>query len=109
MPVAPEVEAVLAWAVREGATNVIRHSAARRCWVRVTAGLVDAAVEVVDDGRGNGNGNGSDGSHERKGGNGLLGLAERVAGMYGSVESGTLAEGTGFRLRVSIPLGAPAR
>lgn len=72
----------------------------------MTAGLVDAAVEVVDDGRGNG---GSDGSHERKGGNGLLGLAERVAGMSGSVESGTLAEGTGFRLRVSIPLEAPAR
>ena len=30
---APEVEAVLAWAVREGATNVIRHSGAHRCTV----------------------------------------------------------------------------
>jgi len=102
------VEAVLAWAVREGATNVIRHSGARRCSVRVTAGLVDAAVEVVDDGRGNGNG--SDGGHHGgEGGNGLLGLAERAAGMSGSVESGTLPDGTGFRLRVSIPLGAGPR
>jgi two-component system, NarL family, sensor histidine kinase DesK len=48
----PEVEAVLAWAVREGATNVIRHSGASRCQVRVHAGLADAAVEVVDDGSG---------------------------------------------------------
>ena len=39
----PEVEAVLAWAVREGATNVIRHSGATHCQVRVRAGLGDAA------------------------------------------------------------------
>ena len=50
----PDVEAVLAWAVREGATNVIRHSGARHCHVTVKAGLADAAVEVVDDGGGPG-------------------------------------------------------
>ena len=49
-PVTLDVEAVLAWAVREGATNVIRHSGARHCQVTVKAGLADAAVEVVDDG-----------------------------------------------------------
>ena len=32
-----EAEAVLAWAGREGATNVIRHSAARHCTLRVGA------------------------------------------------------------------------
>jgi two-component system sensor histidine kinase DesK len=47
---APAVEAVLAWAVREGATNVIRHSGARHCTLRVSAGLTDASVEVTDDG-----------------------------------------------------------
>ena len=46
----PDVEAVLAWAVREGATNAIRHSRARECTIRVVAGLADASVEVVDDG-----------------------------------------------------------
>lgn len=56
----PDVEAVLAWSVREGATNVIRHSGARRCQVTVTADLVNASVEVVDDGAG-GDVNGSDG------------------------------------------------
>src|SRR6478736_3640277 len=32
-----DVDAVLAWAVREGATNVIRHSRARHCAIRVDA------------------------------------------------------------------------
>jgi two-component system sensor histidine kinase DesK len=109
-PVAPEVEAVLAWAVREGATNVIRHSGARRCSVRVRTGLADVAVEVIDDGRGaNGRHGAGDHRDAREGGNGLLGLAERAADMSGSVESGTLADGSGFRLRVSIPLGTGPR
>jgi len=57
----PPVEAVLAWAVREGATNVIRHSGARHCTLKITTSLTDAGVEVIDDGRGvvsNGNGAG---------------------------------------------------
>jgi two-component system, NarL family, sensor histidine kinase DesK len=50
----PAVEAVLAWAVREGATNVIRHSGARRCALKISASLTDATVEVIDDGPGGG-------------------------------------------------------
>ncbi len=49
---------MLAWTVREGATNVIRHSGARRCSVTVRAADGDAGVEVVDDGIGNGRGTG---------------------------------------------------
>jgi two-component system sensor histidine kinase DesK len=52
VPLDPAVEAALAWAVREGATNVIRHSGARHCTLRITASLIDAGVEVTDDGRG---------------------------------------------------------
>jgi two-component system sensor histidine kinase DesK len=52
VPLDPAIEAVLAWTVREGATNVIRHSAARRCTLRTTATLTDAGVEVIDDGTG---------------------------------------------------------
>jgi two-component system sensor histidine kinase DesK len=97
----PDVEAVLAWAVREGATNVIRHSGASRCQVRVQAGLSDAAVEVVDDGAGCDGGSvpGSDGSS----GNGLAGLSERAAGLRGRIEAGGLPGG-GFRLSVSVPV-----
>jgi ABC-type transport system involved in cytochrome c biogenesis permease component len=49
---APAVEAVLAWTVREGATNVIRHSGASRCSLKITAGVAEAGIEVVDDGQG---------------------------------------------------------
>ena len=48
----PVLDAVLAWAMREAITNVIRHSQARHCWIHVTAGLVEAAAEVIDDGIG---------------------------------------------------------
>ena len=100
----PEVEAVLAWAVREGATNVIRHSGASRCEVRVMAGLDGAEVEVVDDGRGcAAAANGSEAT-----GNGLSGLGERAHRVRGRIEAGTLPSG-GFRLAVSVPvaIGAP--
>ena len=52
VPLDPAVEAVLAWTVREGATNVIRHSGARHCTFKISASLTDAGVEVIDDGRG---------------------------------------------------------
>jgi two-component system sensor histidine kinase DesK len=94
----PDVEAVLAWAVREGATNVIRHSGARRCQVRVHAGLSDAAVEVVDDG-------GGSASSEADPGHGLAGLTERAESLRGRIEAGALPGG-GFRLSVSVPVSA---
>jgi two-component system sensor histidine kinase DesK len=96
---APEVEAVLAWAVREGATNVIRHSGASHCQVRVLAGLADAAVEVLDDGAGRGLL--TDGASS---GNGLSGLRERAERLRGRIEAGA-APGGGFRLTVSVPVG----
>jgi two-component system sensor histidine kinase DesK len=93
----PDVEAVLAWAVREGATNVIRHSGARHCHVTVKAGLADAAVEVVDDGGGPGGANGH-------AGHGIAGLSERAEQLRGRIEAGRLPDGGGFRLAVSIPM-----
>jgi two-component system, NarL family, sensor histidine kinase DesK len=92
----PEVEAVLAWAVREGATNVIRHSGASRCQVRVHAGLADAAVEVVDDGSG-------PAVADDDPGHGLAGLTERAESLRGRMEAGALPGG-GFRLSVSVPV-----
>src|SRR5215207_5817784 len=107
------VEAVLAWTVREGTTNVIRHSRARRCDIQVAredgengeAGEVRA--EVSDDGRGPfpaRDGTDGSGTEGLAGGSGLSGLAERVARFAGAdFEAGPLPEG-GFRLRVSLPL-----
>src|SRR5256884_2798909 len=51
-PLTPAVEAVLAWTVREGVTNVMRHSQAKRCAIRISNRDGHITVEVVDDGRG---------------------------------------------------------
>jgi two-component system sensor histidine kinase DesK len=90
----PDVEAVLAWTVREGATNVIRHSGARHATIRIEPGLAAANAEIVDDGAG-GNGVGT--------GHGLVGLRERVQGLGGELDAGPAPDG-GFRLRVSVPV-----
>lgn len=96
-PLDPEVEAVLAWAVREGTTNVIRHSGARSCRIEVEPGVEAASVEVLDDGHAvEPNGTGS----------GLAGLRERVERLAGRVEAGPAPDG-GFRLWVSVPMRGP--
>jgi two-component system, NarL family, sensor histidine kinase DesK len=86
---------VLAWAVREGTTNVVRHSEAARCSIRVRRGPQAAEVEIEDDGLARVNGS--------KGGSGLIGLAERTEAVHGTLEAGARREG-GFRLRVTVPL-----
>jgi two-component system sensor histidine kinase DesK len=95
----PEVEAVLSWAVREGATNVIRHSGAKHCKLRVRANMTEASAEVIDDGVGS--------TGASNGGSGLPGLAERASELRGRLESGPLDAG-GFRLAVTVPRGASA-
>lgn len=95
-PLSPEAEAVLAWTVREGTTNVIRHSRARHCRIVAAASPDEASVAVEDDGPG-----GAGGATE---GNGLTGLRERVLALDGHVVAGPRSDdGTGFRLHVSVP------
>jgi two-component system, NarL family, sensor histidine kinase DesK len=89
-----DVDAVLAWAVREGTTNVIRHSGALHCAIRVRADQERAAVEIEDDGS-------AAPAIER--GSGLNGLRERARRVRGEVEAGALPEG-GFLLRLTVPL-----
>jgi two-component system sensor histidine kinase DesK len=89
-----EVDAVLAWAVREGTTNVIRHSRASHCLIRVAADGEQAALVIEDDG--NAAGSTSNGS-------GLSGLRERADRLRGELEAGARPEG-GFRLQLSVPL-----
>lgn len=91
----PDREAVLAWTVREGVTNVIRHSRAQNVSVRVTSTAGGGRVEVKDDGVGSGEGSGG-------GGNGLAGLAQRARDVGGTLEAGAVPGG-GFRLAVWVP------
>jgi two-component system sensor histidine kinase DesK len=93
-----ETVTVLAWVVREGATNVIRHSRARRCEILLTRDGEEAHAEITDDGRGHPPEPGRTAA-----GSGLSGLAERVGALGGGFEAGP-PPGGGFRLCVSLPL-----
>ena len=92
VPLPPAVEAVMAWTVREGVTNVMRHSQAKRCSVRIINKDGKATVEVIDDGRG--------GTPDA--GSGLRGLDERVRERGGTLTAEPLPH-EGFRLRVTLP------
>jgi len=94
-----DVDAVLAWTVREGTTNVIRHSHAKHCEIRLMRESEEIHAEISDDGVGF-----SPPSDETNvNGSGLSGLAERVAASSGKFEAKT-PSGGGFSLRVSLPL-----
>ncbi|MBO0809881.1 MAG: hypothetical protein J2P32_16420 [Actinobacteria bacterium] len=109
------IDALLAWTIREGTTNIVRHAAARRAEIRVevTGDLVRA--ELTDDGGGKARGAGKvrtatggndcadGGSVPPPTGSGLAGLAERAASLGGTMQAGAAAGG-GFRLRVEVPL-----
>lgn len=96
--VAVEQDAVLAWCVREGATNVLKHSGAQKCVIRLARGDGNAELEIVDDGRG---------AAALDGGIGLIGLRERVELAGGRFEVGPEPKG-GVRIYVSLPAGLPA-
>ncbi|GAA1554432.1 sensor histidine kinase [Actinomadura kijaniata] len=91
-----ETDGLFGWAVREAVTNVVRHARAARCVIEVAWDGEAAVLEVRDDGR-------AAGGHAP--GNGLRGLAERVAAAGGDLESGPLPGG-GFRVRVRVPVGS---
>ncbi|MFI6295615.1 sensor histidine kinase [Nonomuraea sp. NPDC050790] len=85
-------EEALAWAVREGVTNVLRHSAATTCTITTAVHAGRLRLEIVNDGAA---------ERPREPGGGLTGLAER-AGQAGGT-TGTHADGGAFRLVVEVP------
>ncbi len=48
----PAVDALLAWTVREGATNIVRHSAARHAKIVIDLTDTEASARLSDDGAG---------------------------------------------------------
>jgi two-component system sensor histidine kinase DesK len=90
-----ETDELFGWTVREGVTNVVRHSGARRCEIRVDG----SAVEVRDDGRGPVGESGA-------AGHGLVGLRERARRLDATVAVGRRPDGRGFLLRVALPAGS---
>lgn len=88
----PPVENVLAWTVREGITNVLRHSQASTC--AITAERRDGMVrlEIENDGVPASVGQGS----------GLAGLRERATALSGSVWGGPVGDRS-FKLLLEVP------
>ncbi len=88
----PAREAVLAMALREAVTNVIRHSGARHCKIALDAGPEGALrLSVEDDGRGG----------EIQEGSGLRGMRIRLMAAGGELE--IRSDGAGSRLLASLP------
>jgi two-component system, NarL family, sensor histidine kinase DesK len=87
-----DADALLAWAAREATTNVVRHSAATRCDIRLAVAAHRVTLEVGNDGVGEPAG---------RSGNGLAGLAERVAELNGTLTAGPVAGG--WQVRVEVP------
>jgi two-component system sensor histidine kinase DesK len=84
-------DAVLALAIREAATNIVRHAGARRCRIGVTTGGGSCVVAITDDGVG-----GSDPF-----GAGLSGMRERVEALGGTmVRDG----GRGTTITIALPV-----
>jgi two-component system sensor histidine kinase DesK len=80
---------VLAWAVREGTTNLLRHSDATRCVITLGPGTVEMTNDGVRSPR---SGDGS----------GIAGLRARAAAVGGTV-SATVRDDE-FALRVTVPV-----
>jgi two-component system sensor histidine kinase DesK len=96
------LDAVLAWTVREGITNVIRHSRAHRCMLHFVREQERISIEIFNDRQQT-----EDAAEQHTNpGNGLSGLQERVSNLGGSMVAGplTLSGKPHFRLRVELPI-----
>ncbi len=95
VPLSPAQESVLALALREAVTNVVRHAEARRCNVVLKRNDVLCTLEVADDGCGTAGPEG----------NGLRGMRERLEALGGSLR---LLSSNGTRLIIDLPLASAA-
>lgn len=86
------VQDVLAWAVREGVTNILRHSTATPCTITAGRSASITWLEIINDGAHLSSGSGS----------GLTGLSNRALAGGGQVSAQTLS-GDMFSMRVEIP------
>ena len=102
MDLAPAAEHVVALAVREAVTNIVRHAGASRCTLSLVQeqqdGQTHAVLRVLDDGKLRS----TDGLQS---GNGLAGMRERVAALGGRL---SLQAGAGLALELHVPSGASA-
>lgn len=87
--------------VQEALTNVLRHADARRACVEVDVEAGALVVRVSDDGRGDDRSGPP--SSDGQGGQGLVGMRERVTALGGELAAGP-GPGGGFVVRAVLPL-----
>ncbi|MEJ3655836.1 histidine kinase [Actinomycetes bacterium KLBMP 9759] len=91
---------VLATVLREGATNVLRHSSAQWCEISLRHAGGRATLEIVNDGA-------AETPHVQQdtpGGTGLRSVTDRVEALGGLLVA--VADGPVYRLRATVPAGA---
>ncbi|MEV0261855.1 sensor histidine kinase [Streptomyces sp. NPDC050617] len=89
--------------VQEALTNIVRHSGSRTARVRLRYAPDLLELRVDDDGPATAD---SDAQGVTGGGNGLVGMRERVAAFGGDLDAGPRRDG-GFRVVARIPLRTP--
>jgi two-component system sensor histidine kinase DesK len=95
-------EEALGFVVREGVTNVLRHSRAAHCTISVRHSPAAVVLELQDDGQGTGRVFSEvDPAVDGADGHGLRGLAERLAAVGGTLSAGDGLQG-GFVLRAEL-------
>ncbi|MFH9608109.1 sensor histidine kinase [Streptomyces sp. NPDC017448] len=102
-PYPPEVEQTAFRVVQEALTNVHKHAAGAKTWVRLAHRGAEVAMQVE-------NGPSDVAVADAglpSGGNGLVGMRERVLGLGGVFVSGPTEAG-GFRVSAVLPCGADA-
>ena len=111
----PDAEAALAWCLREAVTNVIRHSGAKNCFIRLSRHdeTQTLSLQVRDDGRGCPGEKAADAGREAADpdrpaeipagtGTGLHGMSERLCAVGGGLELRPGAQG--FCLVATVPM-----
>lgn len=93
------VQGTLGWVVREGITNLLRHSEARTCVVTLRATASAVTLTMTN--------NGVAAATPVAYGGGLTGLTERMTALGGTVTAARTPP-DGFRLLVELPLPVPA-
>ncbi|MCA1670092.1 MAG: sensor histidine kinase [Thermomicrobia bacterium] len=101
------IESVMAWTVREGVTNIVRHSRARHVTIRIRQEDDAICADITDDGEGGGIQKSPELSSIGRG-SGLHGLAERAAATGGTMDAHACPTG-GFRLAVTLPINKGLR
>lgn len=84
---------ILSMCLREGVTNVVKHSEAKKCLIHIVEKAGEIQMSIQDDGKGI--------PLNNKAGNGLKGMSERLALIDGSLH---LATENGTKLIITVPI-----